>query len=178
MSFAFVFARATESYALIDQHIVADFSGLTNDHAHAVIDEEAAANLRTGMDLDPGEEPADLGDDARDERHARTIQPVGEPVRQNRVESWIAQDDLDRAFRSGIFAKNRLNLLSDSAEHGRDLIMAQAPARHTTPCVRDANFVQTIRDADRRNLNDGSVLGIVLLCALPLLVDAPPRRNL
>ena len=34
--------------ALIDGHVVADLGGLADDHAHAVIDEEAPADFRAG----------------------------------------------------------------------------------------------------------------------------------
>ena len=38
--------RAAERDALIDRHVVADLGGLADHHAHAVIDEEAPADLR------------------------------------------------------------------------------------------------------------------------------------
>ena len=37
------------------QHYIADFSGLTDNHAHAMVDEKAAPDRRTGMNLDTGQ---------------------------------------------------------------------------------------------------------------------------
>ena len=46
-------ARSAERHALIDRAAVADFGGLADHDAHAVIDEDAFADLRARMDLDP-----------------------------------------------------------------------------------------------------------------------------
>ena len=43
-----LFAGAAQRHALIQQHIVADFGGFADHHAHAVIDEEAAADAAPG----------------------------------------------------------------------------------------------------------------------------------
>ena len=49
-------AGTAERDALVKQHVVADLRGLADHHARAVIDEEAAADGRAGMDLDAREE--------------------------------------------------------------------------------------------------------------------------
>jgi hypothetical protein len=43
---------------------------------------------------------------------------VGQAVRQDRMKAGIAENDFERAFRGRIFAKNRLDLFPDGAEHG------------------------------------------------------------
>src|SRR5580700_3198007 len=53
-------ARATEGYPLVERYVVADDRSFTNDDAHAVIDEEAAADLGARMNLDAGDQPPDL----------------------------------------------------------------------------------------------------------------------
>ena len=45
---------------MIHQHVVADLGSLADDHAHAVVDEEAPTDLRAGVDLDAGDRPRDL----------------------------------------------------------------------------------------------------------------------
>ena len=56
-------ADAAQGDTLIEGHIVADLGGLADHHAHAVIDEEAPPDPRARVDLDPGHEAADLGDE-------------------------------------------------------------------------------------------------------------------
>ena len=57
-------ARAAEGDALVERHVVADLGGLADHHAHAVIDEEAPTDLRARMDLDAGEEAAEVAHEA------------------------------------------------------------------------------------------------------------------
>ena len=45
---------AAEGYAVIDQNIVADYSGFTNDNAHSVVDDQTAANLGPRVNFDAG----------------------------------------------------------------------------------------------------------------------------
>ena len=52
---------------VVDHHVVADLRGLPDDHAHAVVDEEAPADGGPGVDLDPGQEAPGLGEQARRE---------------------------------------------------------------------------------------------------------------
>ena len=56
--------RAAERHALVDGAVVADLGGLADDHAHAVVDEDAPADRRARMDLDPGEEAREVRDPA------------------------------------------------------------------------------------------------------------------
>src|SRR5919108_1968778 len=52
--------RAAESHPLVNRAAIADFGGLADDHAHAVVDEDAGADLGAGMDLDPGKPAPDM----------------------------------------------------------------------------------------------------------------------
>ena len=47
---------------MVEQAVVPDLGGLADDDAHAVVDDQAAANLGAGVDLNPRPEPAPLGD--------------------------------------------------------------------------------------------------------------------
>src|SRR5690606_21440273 len=47
-------ALGAEGYGLVDAHVVADDGRLANDHARAVVDEEAVADLCAGVDVDTG----------------------------------------------------------------------------------------------------------------------------
>src|ERR1043165_2204865 len=51
---------AAEGDALVEHDVVADFGSFTDDHAHTVIDEEAAADDGAGMDFDAGEKAREV----------------------------------------------------------------------------------------------------------------------
>jgi hypothetical protein len=70
------------------------------------------------MNLDSREEPADLRNYARQQRHVPPVQLMPEPVGQNRVETGVTENDLHHAFRGGIFAKDGFDLFPDGSEHG------------------------------------------------------------
>ena len=58
-------AGAAQGDALVDGDVLAHLGGLADDHPDAVVDEEALAQGGPRMDLDPGEEPPELGDQPR-----------------------------------------------------------------------------------------------------------------
>ena len=55
MALALVPRSAAQRDAVIERAIVADFGGLAHHHAHAVIDEHAAADGGAGVDFDAGQ---------------------------------------------------------------------------------------------------------------------------
>jgi hypothetical protein len=73
VALAFFVARAAQRHALVEQHIVSDFGGFADHHAHAVVDEEPPPDVGAGVNLDPRQEAAGLRDDARRQRHTPTI---------------------------------------------------------------------------------------------------------
>lgn len=87
VAFAAAVPGATERDTVIDEHIVANNGGFTNHDAHAVIDEEAATNHRTRVNLDAGEETYGLRDCAGEEPGTPQPQGVGDPVPPHRVQS-------------------------------------------------------------------------------------------
>ena len=84
---------------LIEAHPFAHDRGLTDDHAGAVVDEEAAPDRRAGMNVDAGARIGEFGDDARDDRRAEAIERVGDPVMQDRGGAGIADQHLVDAAR-------------------------------------------------------------------------------
>src|SRR4029079_13225987 len=60
MPLAGVPGSAAVRNSMIERAIVADFSGLPDHDAHAVIDEEAPSDTRAGMDFDPRQETSDV----------------------------------------------------------------------------------------------------------------------
>ncbi len=65
---------------LIDPHAFADDGRLADDDAGAVIDEEAAADLRARMNVDAGLRMRELRDDARNDGRTEQMQRVRDAV--------------------------------------------------------------------------------------------------
>src|SRR5436190_11353546 len=98
MPLAALAAGAAQRDALVQQNVVADDGGFADHHARAVINEEPAPDCRAGVNLDLREEAADLREDTRQQRDVPAIESMGESVRQDSVESRIAEEDLDDAL--------------------------------------------------------------------------------
>jgi hypothetical protein len=71
---------------VIEGAVVADHRRFADHHAHAVIDEEAPADHGARMDLDPGEESRQIGDDAGEPLEIAFPQPVRQPMGQDGVQ--------------------------------------------------------------------------------------------
>ena len=54
-------AGTPERHPLVQQYVVTDDTRLADDDSHAMVDEEALADGRAGMDLDPGHQPRQVG---------------------------------------------------------------------------------------------------------------------
>lgn len=54
VAFAFVFPSASQSTPMKKDHIISDFGSLADHDAHPMIDEDALADGRAGMDFYPG----------------------------------------------------------------------------------------------------------------------------
>ena len=89
-------ARATERDALVHRHVVADIGRLADHDPRAVIDEEALAYVRPGVDLDSGDRACEHRDRARDDRHPCIIEGVRNPVGEQRVDARPGGEDLNR----------------------------------------------------------------------------------
>ena len=117
MALAPLVARAAQRHALVEQHVVADLRGLADHHAGTVIDEEAAPDGGSRMNLDPGEEAADLREHPRHQRHAPPVQAVRHAVRQDGVEARVAEEDFQHALGGRILPEDGVDLFADGAEH-------------------------------------------------------------
>jgi hypothetical protein len=53
---------------MIDHDVLADFGSLSDDHTHAVVNEETPADGGAWVDFDAGQEAAKLGDEPRRRR--------------------------------------------------------------------------------------------------------------
>src|SRR5690606_31105426 len=113
----FLLARPAQDNALVEGDILPDLSGLADDHAHAVIDEEAGAQLRPRVDLNARQEPADVGDDPGQNVAPAAVEPVGDSVDLDGVEARIGQDDLPDALDGRVPLEDHLDVPLDPFKH-------------------------------------------------------------
>src|SRR5579883_3260687 len=73
MALAGRFPSASERYALIEQHVVADFRRLADHHPHAVVDEQTPADPGAGMNLDSRQASRELAQHPGQREPSRTV---------------------------------------------------------------------------------------------------------
>src|SRR5207248_5196971 len=75
---------------MVERAIVADLGRLADDHTHAVIDEYAAADRRSGMNLDARQPPTPMRKPSPQPAEAGAPQWVGDPaVPRQRVQTGV-----------------------------------------------------------------------------------------
>jgi hypothetical protein len=111
MTLAGFTAGAAQSHGLIDDDVIAHFAGLTNDHAAAVIDEEAFADLGVRMDFDAGEKAAQLRYQTRQERDTVGAQEMGAPMEDNCVQARVQQSHFECASGCRVQAAYGIDLI-------------------------------------------------------------------
>ena len=79
-----------QRHALVDGHVVLDLGGLADDR-ETVVDEEARADGRAGMDVDRGHEPREVIDEAGEEIEPAAVEPVRHAVHAERDHARIEQ---------------------------------------------------------------------------------------
>ena len=99
-----MFAGSAEGDIVKQHAVLTDFSGFADHDSRSMIDKEAFADGRAGMNFHPGQKMPDFGNQARDKRNTKLIQRMNDAMNHYRVESGI-QQKLD-IFRRRIIAIN------------------------------------------------------------------------
>ena len=99
-----------QGHALVDLYIVADDGRLAYDHARAVVNEQAAAHRRTGMQVDAGNRVGVFAHDARNERDTAQVKLVGYAVHGYGVNGRVAVDDFLGVGRRRVTGHGRLDI--------------------------------------------------------------------
>src|SRR5439155_13765731 len=110
-------ARAAQGDAVEQRDVLPDLGRLADDHAHAVVDEQARPQLGGGVDLDARQETAHMGQEARGYEPAVAPEPVSGPVEPDGVDARVTEHHLERRVRGGVTFENRPNIASHSFEH-------------------------------------------------------------
>ena len=130
MALAFVGARPAERDALVQRDVVTDLRRLADHDPHAVIDEDAPADRRRGVDVDAGQEAAQVADDPRRELDAATPEPVRHAIQHERVHAGIRQHHLEARTRRGVALEDDLDVLLEMLP-GRARHQLSPPPRAT-----------------------------------------------
>jgi hypothetical protein len=102
---------------MIQGDIVTNLGSLAYDHSHTMVDEKAPAYGRAGMDLDAGEEAPDMGYQPSQPAQIPVPQPIRDAVNAQRVEAWIAGDNLPSRTRRGVAVKYACDVFTDAFQH-------------------------------------------------------------
>ena len=102
MALSLILSRSAQCHALIEQAVVPNLRGLTDDNAHAVVNDQTVADGGSGVDLDAGFPAGVLGNAAGQEIAAMAIQPVCDTVIDHGMNAGVQQEDLQLAPGSGV----------------------------------------------------------------------------
>src|SRR5204862_7511160 len=92
-------------HTVIRGAVVAGLGGLAEHDAHAVIDGQPAAHAGAGMDLDAGQHPPDMRDEAAQEVEAALPQPMRGPEIEQGLETGVHSTTSSRERAAGSRAK-------------------------------------------------------------------------
>ena len=103
---------------MVKHDIVSYLGCLTNDDAHAVVNEEPTPNSGTGMNLDTGEGTDDLGTQPG-ERPKRLNLPHGmeNTVRPDGMETGVHQSIFEISAGGGVMRTRILQIFADEREN-------------------------------------------------------------
>src|SRR6185437_6530193 len=122
---------AAQGHALIKGHLVADLGRLADHHPHAMVDEEAAADGGAGMDLDAGQDPAEMRQETAGQEPIATPEPVSQAIKDEGVQAGIAKHDLGTRTGRGVPCQNAVNVVAELLEqHWQYYVCVRATERH------------------------------------------------
>ena len=100
-------ARASQSHALIQSHVIAHDRRFADHHADAVIDEQPSTNLCSGMDFNSCEEARGLREKSSQQEQMMVPQPVIHAIEPHRVQPGIAQKNFQTGLGRGVALYHR-----------------------------------------------------------------------
>src|SRR5580765_2882066 len=106
MALALFFAGASKSHSLIHRDIVSQRNCLSNDYAHAVINEKPLSYPCSGMDFNTGTETCHLRKHPPEAVQSLLPKPMTQAVRPKSMQAGIAEQNLESRTCRGIAFKN------------------------------------------------------------------------
>ena len=116
VALAVALAGAAQRDALVHGHVAAHDGGFADHHAGGVIDEQAPAEQRAGMDVDAGEEAAHLRENARRQAQVVAPEPVRNAMNPHRPKARIAEQHFEPRARSRIALHHGADVFANSCK--------------------------------------------------------------
>jgi len=148
MTLAVLLTRAAERHALIECHVIADDSGLSDDDAITVVDKEILADLRARVDFDACLAHGALRDPPRPEIMSAEIELMRDAIMQHDLKARIEEHLHVRVYRRVTLA-NDLDFVFDAFD--------KTQSNHL--CF----FIAIIRKRINSSLRDEFIRGSTLL---------------
>jgi hypothetical protein len=117
MTLAFIPAGATEGHALINGDVITDFSGFTNNDAHAVVDKEAATDLRPGVNFDPGQPATEVRYQPRQPFQLVAPEHPGQTMNPDRMHPGVASQNFKSVTRRRVSMEYALDIFTQTLKH-------------------------------------------------------------
>ena len=111
---------AAERYARVDGAVVADHGRFADHDAKAVVDEDPAADDRTGMDLDAGDDARDIGEKAAEPLQVEAPARMRPAVHDDRVQAGIAGEHFPAVTRGRVAFDDALDIFAQRGKHNGD----------------------------------------------------------
>ena len=97
--------------------VVAHLGGFTDDHAESMVDEHTMTNTGSRMNFDAGQHAGDVRNESRGCGQPHAPQRVGQPMKQDGVNTRVTEQDLERRSGGRIALAHDGNVFPDSLEH-------------------------------------------------------------
>ena len=114
--------------AVVDGAAVADHRRLADHHAHTVVNEDALANHRAGVDFNAGQPAAKVRSEATQPLEVVRPAPVRRTVPPDGMQTRITGNDLPGAARRRVAVKNALDVRTQSGKHQRPSLVTKRAA--------------------------------------------------
>ena len=122
-----LFPRATKGDPLIEQATIADDSGLPEYHSHSVIDEHPMTNLGAGVNFYACDQTPQLREKTGQQRQPAAPKTMTESMQAERVQSWIAEQDLKDPLSSRVAVANDGDIRAQALQHPQEVGVSSLP---------------------------------------------------
>jgi hypothetical protein len=114
-----IFSGSSKGRALVNRHIVTNFSRLSNHNALCMIDKKTFPDFGSRMNVYSCEKPAPGSDQAGEAFPSMGMKKIGPAVHPYRPEARIAEKNFPSGIRCRIPVKDTLDIASKGIKHFR-----------------------------------------------------------
>ena len=161
VTLAGVLTGTAEGDTLVERTVVADLRRFTDDDACAVVDEEALADGRTGVDLNAGDRACCLADGACGEEVPFFVQSVRYLVCQYCMQTGVEQQHFKVRGCCGVALLDNTDFVTDFIDCGDDFVCCGDDVRMTAQI--GACPAEGVADVTEQR-GTGIFIGLRLLC--------------